>query len=439
MIKLYRRHTDLCLNGEDDKGGLKQRGLTSAQLDGWKHCHCPVWRKGSYNKSPYRRESLQVNSWGAAEAKVKKMMNDLDDGVKRPKGRIDLTIKDALSRWDAHCIGISLAESTMVQHRILARDFEGFALKHHRTMLSHLDGDTELIGKLCQEWKSRNYKFNTERGKLACVSAFFHFVCGVGRKWITENPMADVVIPQALAPALKEDTMPVDLDGTDTNYKKILAALAGWTYDKVPFLHLLRQNPLRLSALCKLMYEAGFRISDALLFNLDKVEIDGEVASYTYIPFKVRRFRKPCTTFFPLWLYHEIKALGNLSPGRPFWDVPEWDGTYTKSIDKPMKRQKMVVWWALVRAGEKVGVPNLHAHRYRNSLAVNAIKRNARIEDISKWLGHASVRITERCYLPWVKSRLDASRRAYLAMQAPPPPNVVVMGGVTGKKRKRSA
>jgi len=126
------------------------------------------------------------------------------------------------------------------------------------------------------------------------------------------------------------------------------------------------------------------------------------VATYTFVPWKTRKFRRKCTTHMPGEVYREIAALRPLSPGRPFVAAP----TLVNSA-------RTIVWQMLQAAGEAAGVPNVHAHRTRNSFAVNALIHGALVQEVSSWLGHASVATTQRRYLPWVKGLQDASLAAY--------------------------
>jgi len=52
-------------------------------------------------------------------------------------------------------------------------------------------------------------------------------------------------------------------------------------------------------------------------------------------------------------------------------------------------------------------VQNGHAHRFRDTFAVELLLARVPIERVSILLGHQSVRITEKHYAPWVRSRQE--------------------------------
>jgi integrase len=58
----------------------------------------------------------------------------------------------------------------------------------------------------------------------------------------------------------------------------------------------------------------------------------------------------------------------------------------------------------LAKVFELAGI-NGHAHRFRDTFSVNLLKAGVPLETVSVLLGHSSIRITERHYSPWVKSR----------------------------------
>jgi integrase len=58
------------------------------------------------------------------------------------------------------------------------------------------------------------------------------------------------------------------------------------------------------------------------------------------------------------------------------------------------------------------GIQNAHTRRFRDTFAVSLLEADVSIENVSRLLVHQSVRITEKHYSPWVKTRQDALDKA---------------------------
>jgi integrase/recombinase XerD len=56
-------------------------------------------------------------------------------------------------------------------------------------------------------------------------------------------------------------------------------------------------------------------------------------------------------------------------------------------------------------------VANAHSHRFRDTFAVGLLTNGVSLESVSQLLGHQNIKITQRHYSPWVKSRQDALDR----------------------------
>jgi integrase/recombinase XerD len=48
-----------------------------------------------------------------------------------------------------------------------------------------------------------------------------------------------------------------------------------------------------------------------------------------------------------------------------------------------------------------------HAHRFRDTFATELLLQGVPLERVSVLLGHSSIRITERHYAPWIRSRQE--------------------------------
>jgi hypothetical protein len=61
----------------------------------------------------------------------------------------------------------------------------------------------------------------------------------------------------------------------------------------------------------------------------------------------------------------------------------------------------------LAKLFELAKVTDDHPHRFRDTFAVEVLLSGVPIERVSSLLGHQRVRITEKYYAPWVRSRQE--------------------------------
>ena len=73
----------------------------------------------------------------------------------------------------------------------------------------------------------------------------------------------------------------------------------------------------------------------------------------------------------------------------------------------------------LAKVYKTAGVLDAHAHRFRDTFAVELLLAGVPLERVSVLLGHSSLKITERHYAPWVRERQEQMeadvRRAWKA------------------------
>jgi integrase/recombinase XerD len=101
----------------------------------------------------------------------------------------------------------------------------------------------------------------------------------------------------------------------------------------------------------------------------------------------------------PLDVADEVKGAMSLndSPRYIFWNT----GT-----GKP---QTAVTNWQhdLRQVFRAAGQPDGHPHQLRDTFAVRLLEQGVPLEEVSKLLGHTSIKTTEKFYAQWVKARQD--------------------------------
>src|SRR5579863_8204022 len=79
---------------------------------------------------------------------------------------------------------------------------------------------------------------------------------------------------------------------------------------------------------------------------------------------------------------------------------PFWYGT---GLDPTALAQ--AVYERMQAIGKRTGVTVCRPHRLRDTFAVRALLRGMQLEDVSRLLGHTSVKVTETYYAKWIGSR----------------------------------
>ena len=62
---------------------------------------------------------------------------------------------------------------------------------------------------------------------------------------------------------------------------------------------------------------------------------------------------------------------------------------------------------AFKRTFVAAGMPSGHSHQLRDTFAVELLQQGIPLEEVSKLLGHTSIKTTEKSYAPWMKGRQD--------------------------------
>jgi integrase/recombinase XerD len=143
----------------------------------------------------------------------------------------------------------------------------------------------------------------------------------------------------------------------------------------------------RLRALVLLLRYSGLRITDAVTLSTQRIE-DGIL--------KLRTAKTGTEVRVPL-PPAAVNALNDLHATNYYF----WSGASTrKSCVGDYQR-------AFKKLYELTEVKNGHAHRWRDTFAVELLLSGMPLEQLAVLLGHQSVRVTEIHYAPFVKARQE--------------------------------
>ena len=161
--------------------------------------------------------------------------------------------------------------------------------------------------------------------------------------------------------------------------------------------HGYARRPQTFRLLLELMLETGMRVGDAILFDPKAVTKGERLWIYTYVQQKQKKAEKQ--KHVEAFLTDRLKAAIDesewLSPRLPFAFGSSKNPSYLASE----------VYERMQTIGSRCGVSDCRPHRLRDTFAVRALLRGVQLEDVSRLLGHSSVRVTELYYSPWISHR----------------------------------
>ena len=346
MLTIYRRHLKNC----------EHRGEGRS----YRRCRCPIWVDGFIDGQEIR-QSLKTRDWTKANRKVQEWEAAEKKPEPKPEDAPPKTIAYACAEYLADAKARELRDSTLYKHQLLFRQLEEFAREHGFRYLPELN--LETVRAFRSSWLDHNLAALKKLGRLR---AFFRF--GVDSGWITENPASKLKNPQISDPP----TEPLERH----EVAKILGACADYPD---------RRNAVRLRALVLLLRYSGLRIRDAVMLNRDRIHGDMLFLRTAKTGVQVRCPLPPLVT----------EALEAIPTAGPYFF---WTGeSLPKSCVGDWQR-------SLRRLFRLAGVPSAHAHRFRDTFAVELLLIGTPLERVSALLGHQSVKVTEKHYKPWVRA-----------------------------------
>jgi len=203
---------------------------------------------------------------------------------------------------------------------------------------------------------------------MEMIRKFFNFC--VESDWIEKSPAKKVRMPQGDS----EPTLPF----TELEMEKIL-----WAAESIREAHpkIPEGTPKKLKALILLVRYSGIRISDAVMFQSEKLK-DGKLF------LRQTKTKQPVRVPLPEFV---VNALEDCDEGKPY--------PFYRQVGKP--KSAITEWQQRLRLVYDIaGIPDGHSHRLRDSFAVELLSKNVSIYTVSMLLGHRSVKVTQTSCAP---------------------------------------
>jgi integrase/recombinase XerD len=305
------------------------------------------------------RKALDTSSWERGEEILR--------GLDPEESPETISLETACDRFIEDCKSRHLAKETIGKYELLTRElkasFKGMGVKAV---------SSDDLARYRESWEMSAV---SSRKKLERLKALFRFC--MDRAYRRGNPAASLRPPVGR----HKPTMPITKDDFDKLEWACELFSAKGIYGK--------DNRIRVRAFLLLLRYSGLRIRDAVLLTDDKLT-DNKLLLYS------AKTGVPVYLPLPERVVEQLKWAYELSQGKYYF----WSGAgEIKSAVNDWQR-------TLSRLSELAGV-KFHAHQLRDTFAVELLQKGVSLENVATLLGN-SVRIAEKHYAPWVKSRQDS-------------------------------
>jgi site-specific recombinase XerD len=362
IVTIFVRHKPGCkYAGEEFTKGCKCRKHLRWSLDGKQH-----------------RKQAGTRSWAEAEEVKRDLENQLSGAppskTAAEKGQsiteaIDVFIQDKKNQ--------GITDKVIGKYtRELARLRE---FCESRFVFTVRGLNRELLTHYVATWPE-HYPASLTRSKVRERLRSFLRYC-YQSEWLTRIPqISKIEVNQA-------PTLPL----TAKEYEKLLDATYA-TFADDP------DKAARLHALIQLMRWSGLAIRDALTIRRDELIQDKGKGLYRIVTAR-QKTGTHVSVPIPADVAQELLTVLNGNPVHVFWSGNGEEESATKN-------------WAkfIAKLFEDAGIKksgHMMSHRLRDTFAVDLLEKGVPLEEVSKLLGHESIKTTEKHYSKWMKGRQD--------------------------------
>ena len=362
VITIFVRHSEECKYKGDEFS---------------RRCDCRKHFRWTQNGVQHRRKA-GTRSWGDAE-EIKRQLQDQLAGrtpEARPEDNVR-TLEDGIKVFleDKKVQGVTpgvLGKYTRELDRL--RDF-----CEQQSVFTVQAVTRELLTGFCVTWEE-SYPSSYTRAKVReRLRSFLRY--GFEAKWLERIPAL---------PKIKVEEPPT-LPLSAKEYSKLLDTVYGEVADA--------KQAARVHALFQLMRWSGLAIRDALTLERNEIENDAKKGTYRVVTAR-QKTGTHVSVPIPPDVAKEVLAVVNGNERYVFWSGEGEEESITKNWSKYYIAP-------VFKAAGLAGEGHMMSHRLRDTFAVDLLQKGVPLEDVSKALGHESIKTTERHYARWVQGRQD--------------------------------
>jgi len=343
-----------------------------------KRCNCRKHLRWTHNGKQYRQKA-GTRSWAEAELSKDRLEAQLS-GRPLPKDESGFLLDEAIRLFQADKVNQGVSDTVKGKY---ARELDRLQRFCEGRAIFTVQGLTrEVLIAYAATWPELYPSTMTRYQVQARTKHFLRFCHESG--WLDRVPrMTPIRVDEA-------PTLPL----TDKEYEKLLKQIPK-TFGQHPF---AKDKTAKVRALVQLMRWTGLAIRDAVTLERGEIQHDKAAKLYRIVTARQKTGTHVSVPIRPE-LAEELLAVLNGNPRYVFWTG---NGLESSTVTHWQDDMRTVFKAAGIKSDG-----HMRSHRLRDTFAVDLLSKGVPMEEVSKLLGHDSIKTTERSYSAWAKTRQD--------------------------------
>jgi integrase/recombinase XerD len=364
VITIFVRHAAACKYAGDEFS---------------KRCSCRKHFRWTTNGEQHRRKA-GTRSWAEAEEQKRHLEDQL--AGRAPAETTDVrTLFEAIEVFKADKKNQGITPDVLGKY---ARELYRLRVfVEGRRAFTVAGMSREMLIDYQAEWGALYPSSNTRQMVQARLKNFLRFC--YENKWLDRVPRLSSI------KAEEAPTLPL----TPKEYAKLLAAIPETFSGHHRF---APGKAASVRALVQLMRWSGFAIRDAVTLRREEIVFNKTKALHSIVTSR-QKTGTHVSVPIPKAVAKELLAALNGNPVYVFWTGQGTETTCVSHWQEDFRK--------LFKAAGIVARGNMLSHRLRDTFAVDLLEKGVPLEEVSKLLGHESIKTTERHYSKWMKGRQD--------------------------------